>query len=149
MLVHHDLLGVAAGGQPAGVSVGAVIGRHKAAFTVLFFLLAAEVAVAAGIHHHADAHQVARLKTGYRRAGGPHPADNLMARHQRIVADAPFVTRHMQIGMAHPAVQNLNADVLRLHITQRDLDGGQRAVGVAGRDSVNFHRVTFSYLVCP
>ena len=115
-LVHHNAIGIAAIRDAAKVFVFPVIGERGEAIAILFFTGPATGARAAGIHHTADGRDVAFFELLHCTARFHHPTDNLVARDARIDGGhgiLPLVTRLVQIGMTHPAVQNLDLHVLR------------------------------------
>ncbi len=59
-------------------------------------------------------------------------ADDLVARHQRVHGDAPFVARLVNVGVAHAAVQDIDGDVVRARAATFEGHGSQRAGGGLG-----------------
>lgn len=114
MLIDNHALRIAAPGAVAGIFINAVVGRGKPRFTVLFFVVLAEMALAAGVDHHAHADDIAGFKMGGLVPDLHDSPDYLVSRHQWILADRPFVTRHMEIGVAHAAIKDLDFDILLL-----------------------------------
>src|SRR5690606_8054691 len=109
--VDHDPGGVAAVGGRAAAAFAPVVGGDHALVAILLQPRATRPATAAGIDEAANACQVARLELRYRAAPGRHPADELVPRHHREGGSAPFVARQLDVGVAHPAVQDLDLDV--------------------------------------
>lgn len=142
--VDDDVIGIAAEGFAADDFLFAVIGRGKARFAILLLTAMALRAVAAGVDHDADADQIARFHVADRVAGADNAPDNFMARHQRELADAPLVTRHMQVRMADAAVVNVDQHVARLYIAAGKFERFQRGVSCFGSESRGVHSV---YLV--
>jgi hypothetical protein len=126
MLIDHHILRITAPGAVTRVFINAVVGGSKTGFAILLFLLLAEVTFTAGIDHYPDTHHITSFEVGYRSTGFPYPTNNLVTGYQRIAADRPLVTRHMQIGVAYAAVKDIDFDILWLQWAQRYLAGYQR-----------------------
>ncbi len=140
-LIGDHMLSVTAESGATGVFVGTVVGRGKASLAVLLFMLLSKVAVAAGIHHDTNAHNIARFESSYVRARLLNTTHNFMARHQRIAADARLVARHMEIGMAYATIHHGDFDVVRLQVAQFDLACCQRLRRLLSDQCINFNRV--------
>jgi hypothetical protein len=70
------------------------------------------VADAAGVDKTADAGEVAYLKVFYFVADAADPAYDLMTGDHREDRSAPFVTDLVDIGVADPAIKNIDDDVV-------------------------------------
>ncbi len=82
----------------------------------LLFTALASGAGAVGIHHAAHAGNVSFLEFLHRAARFHHPADDLVpwdAGIHRGHDALPFIAHLVQIGMAHPAIEDFNLHVLR------------------------------------
>jgi hypothetical protein len=64
MLIDNHALRIAAPGVVAGIFINAIVGRRKPRFAVLFFVLFAEMALAAGVDHHAHTDDITGFKPG-------------------------------------------------------------------------------------
>ncbi|MNN46846.1 hypothetical protein D3C81_1612450 [compost metagenome] len=84
-------------------------------------------AVAAGIDHATDAHQVADLVRRHLGTYGGDPADDLVTGHQRVHGNAPLVACLMDVGVAHAAVEDVDGDVIRARAAALEGHGGQGA----------------------
>jgi len=113
-LIDNHALRVAAPGSFAGIFIHAVVGRRKTRLTVLLFVMLAEMALAAGVDHQAHSDDITGLKTGGFVPNVHDASDDFMSRHEGILAHRPFVTRHMKIGVAHAAKEDLDFDILLL-----------------------------------
>ena len=89
-------------------------------------------AVLAGVDHAADADHVADLEVLDVRANRADPADDLVARHHRVDAAAPFVAGLVQVGMAHAAVEDVDHHVVRARIAALERMRCQRGGGGLG-----------------
>ena len=128
MLVDDDGLRVAAVGDAARVLVGRIEGqRHVGA--ELLVAVAAMRAGQVGVDHAADGGQVARLDLGDAGADPGHPADDLVARHDRVDRRhdvVPLVADHVQVRMADPAEEDLDLDVAFAGLAALDGDPVER-----------------------
>ncbi len=129
MLGNDDLLAVAAVGARAVDRVGAVVGVGGAVFAVLFPALSAGVAVAARLDHAAHADRVAGLEARDLGADLQHAAHDFVAGHHRIPRAAPVVADVVHVGVADPAVQDLDDDVVRPRAAAVELEQAQAAGG--------------------
>ena len=103
-LVDDDLLGVAAEGHAAEMLVLAVVGEGRAGRAVLLEALRAVVAGAAAVDEAADRGEVARLELRDARADSRDAAEDLVARHDRILREAPLVSGEVEIAVAAAVV---------------------------------------------
>ncbi len=110
ILRHYDALRVAAEGRSVEVLVRAAIG-HRHVRAELFQARAAICAGSAGIDEAAHADRVTYFELLHAAADLRHVADDLVARHGGILSEVPFVARVVKVGMADPAVENLDLDV--------------------------------------
>jgi hypothetical protein len=88
-----------------------------------------------GIDQATDAYQVARLEFADRRSHLGHFADDLVSRDDRVDGrhdTAPLVADRVEVGMADPAVEDLDLDVTIADVATRDAVGGQRRSGAGG-----------------
>ena len=91
--------------------VFAIVGQHQL-ITKLFKIIPAVLASAAGINHATDRDDVALPEFLYRIPDLDDATDDFVSRHAWIGRAAPFVTNDMEIGMANPAEQNLNLNIV-------------------------------------
>ena len=73
---------------------------------------AAVLANSAGINHATDRDDVALPEFLYRIPNLDDATDDFVSRHAWIGRAAPFVTSDMEIGMANPAKQNIELDII-------------------------------------
>jgi hypothetical protein len=74
----------------------------------------AEMALATGVDHHAHTDDLTGFKMGDLVPNLHDSPDDLMSRHEWILANCPFVTHHMEIRVAHTAIEDLDFDILLL-----------------------------------
>ncbi|KAF1855195.1 hypothetical protein Lal_00003742 [Lupinus albus] len=129
LLAHHQVLGVTAESDFPGDAVTAVVGLGVALAAQLLLALAALVALHAGIHHAAHCHVVADLVARHRRADLDHPADDLVAGHDGVQAEAPVVARLVQVGVADAAVEDFHRHVVGAQFAALELEGCERCSG--------------------
>src|SRR5690606_36019566 len=98
-LLHHDVVGIAAIGHTAGMSLFTVVGADKTLFTVLLQAFGTGGATLAGIHHAADARHVARLELGHLRAHAYHAANDFMPGNHWKHRVMPLIPRGVQVRM--------------------------------------------------
>ena len=72
---------------------------------------AAVGAGAARVHEAAHADGVADLELLHAAADRRHAADDLVARHGRILGEAPFVAGEVQVGVADAAIEDFNLHI--------------------------------------
>jgi hypothetical protein len=132
VLVHHDLVGIAAVGRAAQNGVGAIVGEGEVVLAVLLEPLAAIGAVAAGIDHAAHAGQVAGLEAGDFLPDLLHPSDDFVPGHHGESRAAPFVPRLVEIGVADAAEENLDVDVVRSGRSALEVERHERRPGARG-----------------
>ena len=135
--VDHDPAGIAAVGHGSGLRVGAVVG-HGEGRTVLFQALPAVGTGSAGIDQAAHAGQIAGLEGGDFAADLGDSADDLVARHHRIDSVVPLVAGRMQVGMAHPAVEDFDLHVARTRLAPLEVKPIQRGRRAPGSVSKRF-----------
>ncbi len=80
----------------------------------------------------ADADQVTDLMRGDAGADGGDFADNLVARHQWIHGDAPFVAGLVDVRVADAAVQNFDRHVIGARAAAFKRHGGEGSGGRLG-----------------
>lgn len=129
VLADHDAAGVPAHGVAAVDPVRGGVGHGRAFEAILLQVLGAGFTGTARVDHAADAHQVTDLVRGDLVAHRRDPADDLVARHQRVHGNAPFVARLVDVGVAHAAVQDVDGDVIRARAAALERHGGQGAGG--------------------
>ncbi len=117
-------------GHGAVVPVQAVIiGEHGALAAVLLQALLAGIAVPAGIHEAAHAHDVAGLEARDRATDLRDPADDFVARDHGVAAAAPFVADAVDVRVADAAIQHVHGHVVGPRIAAREGVGRQRRRG--------------------
>ena len=132
VLADHDAAGVTAHGVATVDSVRGGIGHGRAFQAILLQVLGTSFAVSARVDHAANADQVADLVRGHFVAHGGDAADDLVARHQRVHGNAPFVARLVDVGVAYAAVKDVDGDVVRARAATLEGHGSQRAGGGLG-----------------
>ena len=113
-LIDHNAVGVAAVGNTSRVSIGEVIGEGKVR-AELFKPFFAFRAGAVGIDHAANGAQVADFKFLYSGADFGDPADNFVARDDRVDGghcSAPLIARLMQVGVTDSAEEDFYLHVV-------------------------------------
>eukprot|EP01132_Coremiostelium_polycephalum_P015745 gene15744-biopygen7837 len=129
VLADHDAVGVAAHGVAAIDPVWRGVGHGRAFEAVLLEVGVAGVAVTAGVDHAANTHQVADFVRGDAGADGGDFTDDLVARHQRVHGDAPFVACLVDVGVADAAVENFDRHVIGARATAFEGHGGEGSGG--------------------
>jgi len=127
VLADHDAAGITTHGVAAIDPVRGGVGHGRAFEAVLLQALGAGLAVAAGVDHATDTDQVADLVRGDLVTHRGDPANDLVAGHQRVHGDAPFVARLVDVGMANATVEDLDGDVVRARGAALEGHGGQGA----------------------
>src|SRR5690606_6083574 len=107
----------------------AVVGHHGAALAVLLEPGAALLALAAAVHHAADADPVAGLHVGDGAADLRDDAGDLVAGHHRKDGLTPFLAHLVDVGVADARVLDLDGDVLRTELTPLDGAGDEGGAG--------------------
>ncbi len=132
-LVDHDARRVAAQGHAPEGLVRAVVGQDRKRKAVLLVARLAVRAGAAGVDHAADSGDVPHLELRDPVANPRDPADDLVPGHARIHGVVPFVAGLVQVGVAHPAEEDLDLDILGSGLAAHDLEGSEgRAGGLRG-----------------
>src|SRR6201993_81694 len=115
ILVDDDSVGVTAVGRGA-FFVPSVVGPHRLHAAVLFKAALTLRAGTARVDKATDTHFVAHFIFGHAVADGSYYAGDLVPRHHGedrfFLVVAPFVARLMNIGMANPAIFDLNDDIV-------------------------------------
>ncbi|EHM53212.1 hypothetical protein HMPREF9080_01895 [Cardiobacterium valvarum F0432] len=127
-----DGFGVAAVGGLAVVFVDAVVGTDEAVFAVLFEVVSAGLAVAAGIDEAANADKVARFVFADARTDAAHTANDFMTRHHGVYRATPVVARGVQVAVADAGVEDVDNDVVSARRAVCKGEGGERAGGRLG-----------------
>jgi hypothetical protein len=120
VLVHDDGLRVAALGDRAVGGVDAGVGADVALEAVLFLAGDAVLALAARVHHAADADAVADLVLGDVRADLGDVADDLVADDLRVLDGAPLTADGVDVRVADAGVGDVDRDVVRADVTTGD-----------------------------
>ncbi len=89
---------------------------NRAAEVVVAVHTVVAVHAAAGIPP--QSHQVTDLDPMDELTGGGHPAHHLVSGDQRVLAHAPFVVQHAQVGVADAAVLHLDVHLVRAQLPQ-------------------------------
>src|SRR5690606_11408952 len=116
----------------------AVVGADHGVAVVLQ-AVAALLALAAAVDDAAHAHQVAGPEAGDPGADLGHPADNLASRHAGEQRAGPFRPHLVQVGVAHAAVGDVDAHVLRAGGTAGDVERHQRLIAGVGAPGFDGH----------
>jgi hypothetical protein len=106
------VLRIAAVGDGLVVPVFTIVGAGHSFGAILFKAGFTSRAGAAGIDHAANAHNIAFFESADLWPYCCNPADDFMARDNRVAGNAPIIGNKMNIGMAHPAVINLYGYVI-------------------------------------
>jgi len=88
--------------------------------------------VQAGIDQAADRDQLALRKADDVRAGGDHPADDLVAGDAGIDRAGPFAADGVQVRMTDAAIEDLDPDVVRPKLAALESVGQERGFGGLG-----------------
>ncbi len=140
MLVDDDVGRIAAIGVGALARHMAVIGLGEAVQAILLEILVAMVAMTAAVDHAADADDLADLGLGDLRSDLGDPADDFVAGDAGKGDARPFAAGAVQIGMADPAIEDVEGDVLRPGFPAVDRPGREFRVGGLRGVSFDLHR---------
>jgi len=87
-------------------------------------------ALAAGVYNDADGRELSELEL-FGRASHPNdPPYDLVAGNEGIDRVAPLVARHVQVGVADAAVEDVNGDFRRAGLAAGKVEGRERGVSV-------------------
>ena len=84
---------------------------------------------AAAIDHAADADEIALFEADDIAADLCSAAENFVTANNRIDCAAPFIARHVQVGMADAAKQDVDLNIVRRGVPPLDRDWAQLPVG--------------------
>lgn len=112
VLVDNDRLRIAAISRPASLLLDAAIGAGHTLLAELLLTLPAWLAHAARIHDAADRGGIANLVARHMRTDGRNCANDFMAGHKWIIIRAPIAGGRVDIGVADPAMRNLDLHVV-------------------------------------
>lgn len=125
----------------AGLILGqAVIGGNEAMFAILLKSVIAGEAALTAIYHATDTNRIADLEPSDLAADCAHMADDLMTGNARVERSAPFGANLMKIGMADPAIGDVDLDIEGTGLTPPDVDRLQRLVAGIGTKSFRDHK---------
>ena len=121
--------------------IRAVVGERELPLAVLLEVLATARARAAGVDHAADRGEVADLEALHLVADGRHAADDLVPGHDRVHGGeaGPLVAGHVQIRVAHAAVEDLDPHVALADVAASELERGERRRRGVGRVADGLH----------
>ena len=143
VLVDDDAVRVTAVGHAAEVDVRRVVGERRRRRTVLLLPVPARRAGAAGVDEAADRREVPFLEAADGAPHARHAADDLVTgdagvrrRHVRL----PLVADLVQVGVADPAVEDVDPDVLRPRLAARDGHLRERRARVGRGKGPRFER---------
>jgi hypothetical protein len=142
-LIDDDLLRVPAVSNTAQMFVFAVVSEGRKLLAILFQSTLAVDTDTARIHHAADSSQIPGLELAHVLPDRRHAPDDLVSRHHGIDRVVPFVTRLMQIGMTYAAKQDVDRDIVILHLPSRNPKRRERHGRALGR--VSFRLVHIPY----
>jgi len=148
MLIDDDAFGISAIRHAPEMLVRKVVGVRGIG-AELFEPGAAFRAGAVGVDHAAHGGKIADLELLHRRADFGDAADDLVSgdawvdRGKKL---SPLIADLVQIGMADPAVENVNLDVLFSWISSGNCSSGKRGSRAGSR--VRFHGRHGSYFRC-
>jgi hypothetical protein len=133
MLVHHDLIGIAAVGDATQVTVGAVVSEHQLVLTILFLVVPAVGTGAARIDHAPHRGEIPGLESGDARSHRHDSSHHLMSGNDGVDGSLPLAANGVQIRVADPAVKNLEVDVVGERDSALEVERNQRGRGAVGR----------------
>src|SRR5713101_10013012 len=122
MLIHDDLRGVPAVRRSLLVLLGSVVCPGDMLRTVLLQTFLATPADTTGIHHCADASQLAHVQSLYRGSDACHAPDYFMAWDHRENRAAPLVPHLMDVGVADSAVHDFDEHVVRTQVASLEVE---------------------------
>jgi hypothetical protein len=131
-LWHHDGLRVAAEGNAAVMAVPAVVGHDHAVAAILLEAVLAGPTGATGVDHATDPDGIADGVGGHRGPDRSDAANDLVARHDREAGHAPVVVHEVDVGMADPAIEDLDGDIVGSRLAPLDAERAQGAAGGFG-----------------
>ena len=140
-VVDDDLPGVAAQRMSRRLCRRSVVGSDEAVLAVLLQSFVAGMAMLAAADETTHAHGFADAESGDVGTHRGDVTDDFMARDTGIFGPAPFGSNGVEIGMAHPAVGDLDLDVMVARIAPLDVHGFERLVGGVGAVRFDGHPV--------
>jgi len=133
ILIHDNSLGIAAVGRVSFL-VACVVSPDGTYRAVLFQSLAALCASSAGVHETANSNLVAYFVTADLIADSRHDAGDLVPRnhgeYRFLLILAPFVASLMNVGMADPAIFDVDNDVVLSRFSALELPRSERSFGL-------------------
>lgn len=132
MFADHDAVGITAHGIAAVDPIRGGVSHGRAFEAILLEVRLTGFAAAAGVDHAADADQIAYLVTGDIRTDSGDFSDDLMAGHQRINGNAPFVACLVDVGVADAAVKNFDRHVVGAQAATFEFHRGEGSGGRLG-----------------
>ena len=121
----------------------AVVGEGRAGRAVLLEALRAVVAGAAAVDEAADRGEVASLELRDARADSRDAAEDLVARHDRILREAPLVSGEVEIAVADAAEEDVDLDIACGRLAALDRVRGEGRGGRLGGVGAGGHAVSF------
>lgn len=97
--------------------VKAIICKRRPFIAVLLEVAFTAWTTAAGVDHATDCHKVANFKIFHLFARCCNEAYNFVAGNKGIKSVLPLVARGMNVGMADPAIKNLDLNIVRPKIS--------------------------------
>jgi len=132
LVLHHDILRIAAERVARRIIGFAIIGADEAALAILLQPFVAGGAALAAVDHAADADRVADLEGADMIANRGHMADDFVAGNAGIEGAVPFGTDLVQVRMADAAIGDIDCDIMRTDGAAFDVEGFERLVGGVG-----------------
>jgi len=146
MLVDDDPVGIAAEDEIVGSALPGIIGPGRDGLAILLQCAPAGPAMAARIHHAADARQIAGAKRGDGTADRGDAADDLVAGHHRIERIAPVVAALVEIGVADAAIEDLDLHIARAGVAPLEAERLQGRILAFGHISDRIeHRINLPF----
>jgi hypothetical protein len=129
-LIDRVVARVAAHGDGAVHAIRCGVGQRRAFIAKMLFALFARRARAAGVDNHADSRNIAHFEFAHRVARSRYSPDDFVARHHRVHRLSPLVARHVQVGMANAAEENVDGNFARAWFTAREIVGRERGLRI-------------------
>jgi hypothetical protein len=129
-LVDDVIAGVAPPGDGTVEAVGGVVGLDHAFNAEVLLSLFAGVAVPAGVDDDADGRDLTGLEPGDTAAGGGDTAYNLVTGNHGKAGESPLVSRLVEIGVANPAIEDIDGDIGGTGLAAGEGEGGKRRLRV-------------------
>src|SRR5690606_8009690 len=112
LFAYDQMPGIPTLGELPCDAIAGAVGERAAVAAELLFAVVALITGHAAVDQASHGNMVADFVPGDLGTDRDDPPHDLVARHDGVITAAPVVTRRVQVGVTHPAIQDLHGNVV-------------------------------------